>query len=133
MVVSQHKLRVHQDVRREYQSRDTRVCQLNGAVVWEERCHESKQDQRPEAAKEVWHPRREIVLGLAREECQGDEDPGSQQNGLEDDARFVEGGDDRDSVGLETREASKEEEVGWVGLSFPVGEEHECHGSEKLQ
>lgn len=77
VVMLQNKLRIHQDVARKDQSCNTRVCQLDRAIVGEESGHEAKQDQSPETAKEIGHPASEVILRLACEERKGNEDAGS--------------------------------------------------------
>jgi len=42
---------------------------------------------------------------------------------LENDGGVIEGNDDGDGVGFKSCETREEEEVGWVGFAFPVGEE----------
>ena len=74
MVVAHDELSVDQDVAREYQSRNDAVPKLDLAVVREESSHESEQDKNPDSAKKVWSPVCEIVLALAREQTQSNED-----------------------------------------------------------
>lgn len=133
VVVAQHELGVDEDVAREDEGGEPAVDQLGRAAVGEERGHEAEQDQAPQAAEQVRHPRREVVLRLAGEQREEHEDPARQDHGVQDDAGLVERHDDRDGVGLEQREAREEEKVRRVRLALPVGEEHERDGTEELQ
>ena len=70
---------------------------------------------------------------MAGEEGKGYEDACREEDSLEDDLRLVEGDNDRDGVGFEARESRKEDEVCWVRLALPVGQEHETDGTKKLE
>ena len=98
--MSDDELRVHKDIGREDQRCRNAVAKLNTAGLGKESGHEAEKHQHPECAEEVGHPGGEIVLGLACEEGQGDEDAESEDQGLQDDAAFVEAGDDGDAVGF---------------------------------
>lgn len=96
MVVSHYHLGIHQDVAREDNSHDTGISQLNGAVVREEGGDKAEQDQGPQAHAQNTGPRRKVILGLAGEDGQADEDSSSQEDSLENNAGIVEGCDDGD-------------------------------------
>lgn len=70
---------------------------------------------------------------MAGEYCEGKEDTGGQENGLENDLGLVEGDDDGDGVGFEKGEAGEEEEVRGVGFALPICEEHETDGAKELE
>lgn len=74
VVVAHDQLRVHQDVAGEDQRRNNSIAELHGRRFGEEGRHEPKQDQHPQCTEEVWHPAREVVLGLARKQAQRHED-----------------------------------------------------------
>lgn len=67
MVMPHDQLRIHQDIPTEDESTDDAVSQLDGAVVREERRHETEENDDPERSKEIRHPVGEVILGLARE------------------------------------------------------------------
>ena len=90
VVVAHHKLSINQDIGREEQGNDARVCKLHSAVVWEECRHEAKQNHRPKCTEEIWHPIREVILGLAGKECETDEESSRKKDSLQDNTRFVE-------------------------------------------
>jgi len=131
LVVSHDHLGVDQNVSTEDESTDDSVSQLKSAGVGEEGGHEAEDDHDPQSEEEVWLPAREIVLGLAREEGEGDEDSKCEDEGLEHDLAFVEGRDDADAVGLESCESTEEEQIGWVRLALPEGQEHEADCAEE--
>ncbi len=133
MVLAEDQLGVHEDVAAEDERGQPAVDELAGAAVGEEGGHEAEQDQPPQPAEEVGHPRGEVVLGLAGEGGQEDEDAGREDNGVEHDRGLVEGDDDRDGVGLEEGEAREEEHVSGVRVALPVRQEHEAHGAEELE
>ena len=131
VIVSQNQLRVDQNVAAEDESRDHAVHELDGLASGEERSHEAEDDKHPERAEEIRHPAREVVLRLAGEQRQCDEDAEREDEGLDHDSRLVEGRDDADGVGFEDGEAGQEEQVRRVGLALPEGEEHEGDGAEE--
>lgn len=100
-----NKLRIDEDIPREDQRPKHTVDNLNGAVERDEHSHEPEQDHEPQRAEQVRHPVREIVLGLAGEERQRDEDPQRQRQRLDDHPRVVQGCRHADGVGLEDGEA----------------------------
>lgn len=122
VIMTHNQLRIDKNIRREKERSDSRVCQLNCAVMWEERCHKAKQYHRPQRTEQVWHPRGEIILGLAGEKSQANEEPRGYQNSLEDKSGLVEGHDHGDGVCLETCETGQEKEIGRIGLPFPIRE-----------
>ena len=99
-MLSHNHLRVHQNVARENQRRDPGIYQFHSAVAREEHGHESKQNQCPEAHKEIWHPGGEVIFGLASDEGETDEESSGEQNGFEDDGGFVEGDYHGDGIGF---------------------------------
>ena len=108
MEVAHHHLRVHQDISTEDQSRNHSVDEFDSLAAWEERSHESENDQHPKSAEEVWLPCGEVVLGLAGEQAEEDEDASRDDQCLQHDAGFVEARDHTDAVGLKCREACEE-------------------------
>ena len=131
MIMPHHKLRIHKNIAGEYQRSHNAVAQLDLGVVREEGSHEAKQDQHPQAAEEIRHPTREVVLGLAGKQRQSQEDAHGEYEGLEHDLALVEARDDGDGVGLQAGEASEEDQVRRVGFALPEGEEHEADGAEE--
>lgn len=131
VVLAEDHLGVDEDVGAEDEGGSAAVEQLAGGAVREEHGHEAKHDEAPEGAEEVGHPRGEVVLCLAGEEGEGDEDAAGEDDGVEDDGGLVEGDDDGDGVGLGEGEEGEEEEVGGVGLALPVGEAEEDHGADE--
>lgn len=132
MVVAQHELCVNQDIRAEDERADAAVDQLAGAGVGEEHVHEAEENESPERAEEVWHPRGKVVFRLAGEQGQEDEDACRQDHGVEHYVGLVEGHYDADGIGFGQGEGGEEEEVGWVGVSLPICEEHEAECAEEL-
>lgn len=132
MVVPDDQLRVDKNVPTENQCRQPAVNQLAGAAIGEEGSHESKQYESPQPAEQVGHPASEIVLGLASKGGEEDKDARGEEDSVEDDRGLVEGDDDGDGVGFKESEARQEEEVGRIGVAFPVGEEHHADGAEHL-
>jgi hypothetical protein len=133
VVLAQHELRVNQDVAAEDERGNAAVDELARLAGWEEHVHEAEKHQAPERAEEVGHPAGEVVLGLAGKGGQEDEDATGEEDGVEDDGGAVVRDDDGDGVGFEEGEAREEEEVRWVGVALPVGEEHEGDGAEHLE
>ena len=129
--MAHHKLCVHQNVPTEDEGSSTTVYQFHGAVVREESRHETKQDQDPQTSKKVWHPGGEIVLGLASEKSQGNKDASRQYKSQEYDFGFIESNDDGDGISFQSGEATKEEQVCWIGLALPESKEHESDGSKE--
>lgn len=84
MVVPQYELSVNQDVATKYECGNASICQLDRAIVRKEGGHESKQNERPEASEQIWHPGGEIILRLTGEERQSDKDPKRQQQSFQD-------------------------------------------------
>lgn len=132
MMLPHHHLRIHQDISTEDQRRRPAVQQLTGRAVGEEHGHEAEEDEAPQRAKQVRHPRCEVVLGLAGEGGQEDEDACREDDGVEHDGRLVERHDDAHRVRLGEGEEREEEEVGRVGLALPVGEAEEDEGADEL-
>lgn len=132
VVLAHDELCVDEDVGAEDEGGDAAVDELAGGAVGEEGGHEAEEDEAPEGAEEVGHPGGEVVLCLAGEEGEEDEDAGGEDDCVEDDFGLVEGDDDGDGVGLGEGEEAEEEEVCRVGLALPVGEEHEDYGAEEL-
>lgn len=97
----------------------------------EERSHETEDDEHPQRAEEVWHPAREVVLALAGEQCERNEDAECEDERLDDYPAVVEAGDDTDAVCFQTREAGQENEVCWVRLALPERQKHEADRSEE--
>lgn len=122
MVLAHDQLGVDENIAAEYQGGDAAVDELAGAAVGEEGGHEAEQDKPPQAAEQVRHPAGKVILGLAGEGGQEDEDAARKQHGVEHDRGLVEGYDDGDGIRLEQGEASEEEKVGRVGVALPVGE-----------
>ena len=54
--------------------------------------HESKRNQRPKPTKQVWHPVREVVLGLVHEQHQHDENAQGQHQRQNHHTGFIEQG-----------------------------------------
>lgn len=130
MVMPHNQLRINEDIRREDQRTQHTIDKLHGTVERQEHGHKPEQNHEPQRAKQVRHPVREVVLGLAGEERQGDEDAQRQNERLHDDLGVVEGCYHADGVGFEEGEAGEEEEVCGVGLALPVCCEHEAEGAE---
>ena len=105
MIMPHNKLCVHQDVSREDQRSHNPIPKLNLRVIREERSHESKQYQHPEPTKQVWHPAREVILALAREQCQSEEDSHREYQRLKYNLALVEARDDGYGVGFKACEA----------------------------
>ena len=133
--VNVHQLRVHQDVAAEDQRPEPTVDELARAAVRKEGGDQAEEDEDPEPAEQLRHPGREVVLGLAREQRQGEEDAEREHGGQQDRVALapllVDGHDDRDGVGLERGEAGQEGQVGRVRLALPVGQEHEPDAAEQ--
>ena len=106
VIVPHDELGVHEDVAREDQGSHDTVDQLDGLSVWKESCHEAEDDQDPETAKEVGHPRRKVVFALAGERREEGKDGEGDDQGLYDDAALVKGRDNADAVCFQTSEAS---------------------------
>lgn len=131
VVLAHNELGVDEDVAAEDQSTEQAPDELGGAAVGEEHGHEPEQDQAPKGAEEVGHPRGKVVLGLAGEGREKDEDAGRQDGGVENDGGLIEGDDDGYGVSLEEGEPAEEDQVGGVGLALPVGQAEEDHGADE--
>lgn len=129
--MSRDQLGVDQNIPTEDQRRSTSINQINCLATREERSHETKDDQHPQRAEQVWHPAREVILRLARKQRQRNEDSQCDDQSLKHNPAFVEGRDHTDTVCLERREAREKEHVGWVGLALPERQEHEANGAEE--
>lgn len=132
MVLAQDELGVDQDVAAEDERSQAAVDELAEAAGGQKHGHEAEEQQPPQGAEQVGHPAGEVVLGLAGEQGQEDEDAAGQDDGVEHDGGAVEGHDDADGVGLEQREPGQEEQVRRVRLALPVREAHEDEGAEEL-
>lgn len=130
MVVSHNKLSIHEDVTREDQGTQHTVDELGGATKRHEHGHESEKDHEPQRTEEVGHPAGKVVLGLAREERERDEDTQCQDKCLHDNSRFVERCHHTDGICFHQGEAGEEQQICWVGLALPVGCEHEAEGAK---
>lgn len=131
-MMAHDELSINQDVCAEDEGSRASVDELAGGAVGEEGGHEAKDDEAPERAEEVRHPRGEVILGLAGKGRQEDEDAGRQDDGVEDDGGLVEGDDDGDGVGFGEGEEREEEQVCRIRLALPVRQAHEDHGSDQL-
>lgn len=100
LVMSDDQLGVHQNVPAEDQRRNDSISELDTFRLREESRHEPEKDQNPQCAEEVWHPGREIVFRLTREDGQEDEDSERKYERLQHDSGFVEGCDHRNRVRL---------------------------------
>lgn len=120
-MMTHDKLGINKNIGTEDEGRNSAVNQLSRRIVGKEHGYETEQDEGPERAKEVGHPRGEIILGLACEQSQEDEDAGREDDGVENNRRLVEGDDDGNRVGFGEGEEREEEQVSWVRLAFPVG------------
>jgi len=67
MVLAKDQLGVHENIAREYERGKATVYQLASAAVGQEGGHEAEEQEAPERAKEIRHPRCEVILGLACE------------------------------------------------------------------
>lgn len=132
VVLAHDELGVDEDVGAEEEGGDAAIDELGGGAVGEEHGHEAEEDEGPEGAEEIGRPRGEVVLCLAREGREEDEDSRGEDDGVEDDGSLVEGDDDGDGVGLGEGEGGEEDEVGRVGLALPESEEKEAEGSKEL-
>lgn len=132
MVRAHDELGVDKDVAAEDEGGQGAVDELGGGAVGQEHGDEAEEYEAPEGAKEVRHPRGEVVLGLEGERGQEDKHASSQEDSVEHDRRVVKGHDHGDGVCLEQREAAEEEQVGGVRFALPVGQEHHAHGAEEL-
>lgn len=120
------QLCIDQDVCTEDECGNTTVDQFHSAAIREERRHEAENDQDPQATEEIRHPGREVVLGLTRKDCQGDENGRGYDECFQYNLRLVEGDNDGDGVSLERGESAQKQQVCWVGFPFPEGQEHEA-------
>lgn len=118
MIVAHHQLRVDKNVCAKDKRNDDTVSELHTFRCGEEGGHEAENDNNPERAKEVWNPGGEVVFGLRGEEGEEDEYGEGEDEGLQDNTRGVEGGNDADGVGLKTRKDSEEDEVGGIALAL---------------
>lgn len=85
-VVRAHdELGVDEDVAAEDKGGQAAVDELGGGAVGQEHGDEAEEDQAPEGAKQVRHPRGEVVLGLEGERGQEDEHASRQEDGVEHD------------------------------------------------
>ncbi|KAJ8132238.1 hypothetical protein O1611_g1383 [Lasiodiplodia mahajangana] len=132
MVLAQDELSIDQDVPREDKGSETTINQLAGATVGEEGSHEAEDDQAPERAKQIRHPRREVILGLACEQSEEYEDTTGENYGVQHDLCLVERDDDRDGICFKQGKTGEEEKVCRVGLALPVRQAHEADGAEEL-
>lgn len=89
MVVAHDELRVDEDVGAEDESGSATVDKLGSRVIREEHGHETEENKSPESAEEVGHPRCKVILGLAGEQGEEDEDACSQDGGVENDRSLV--------------------------------------------
>lgn len=112
---------VHEDIAAEYQGGKAAVDELASRAVREEGGHEAEENEAPQPAEEVGHPRGEVVLGLAGKGREENKNPSGQKDGVENDGGLIEGDDDGDGVRLEEGEAGQEEQVGRVRVALPVG------------
>lgn len=131
VVVAHDELGVDEDVAGEDERRDAAVHELQRAARGEEGGHEPEDDEEPQRAEQVGDPVREVVLGLAREQRQRDEDAQRDDQRLHDDPRVVERRDHADRVRLQRREPRQEEQVRRVALALPVRQEHEPDRAEQ--
>ena len=130
MVVSQDQLSIDENVSGENQRSNATIDKLNRATPGEESSHESKQNQEPKPTEQVWHPVREVVLRLAREQRQRDEDAQGQHQRQHHAIGFIERGHHTDGVGFQQCKPREEEQVGRVALALPEGDEHETESTE---
>lgn len=130
MVVAHDHLRVNQDVGREDEGTHDAVAKLDLAVVREECVHEAEQDHHPDRAKQVRHPRREVVLCLASEQAECDEDAKGEDDCFEHNLGIGERDNDGDAVGFHGGESSKEDQVHGIRLALPEGEAEEYKGAD---
>jgi len=132
VVLAHDELRVDEDVSAEDEGSQAAVDELAGRAVGEEHGHESEQDEAPQRAEEVGHPRGEVVLGLAGEQGEEDEEAGGQYHGVEHDGRLVEGDDDGNRISLSEGKERQEEQVCRVRLALPVRQAQEDQGADEL-
>ena len=131
MIVAHNELGVHQNISAEDEGRHRSIDKLGSAIVGEESCHEPEKDEYPQAAEQVRHPIREVILCLASKESQSDKDASCQHESQKDNFRVVEGHNNGYRVGFQECEATQEEKICRVGLSFPECQEHEPDGTEE--
>lgn len=131
MVVAHDQLGVDQDVSRENQSRDDAIAKIDFAIVWEESGHEAEQNQDPDATEQVWGPVRKVILALAGEQTQSNEDAHCEDERGQDDSRFVHGDDDGDGVRLHGGKAGEEGQVHGVRFALPEGKAEEDKGTDE--
>jgi hypothetical protein len=129
VVVANDKLGVYQDVSREDQRSDNTVAELDSARLGEEGGHEAEDDEHPECAKEVRHPACEVVLGLAGEYSEGDEDGEGEDERLQHDPGLEHAGNNRNAVGFECSERCEEGEVHRLGSALVAGR---CAGHTRV-
>lgn len=90
MIVPHNQLRIDENITREDKRTKHAIDDLNGAVERDEHSHEPEQDHEPQRAEQVRHPVGEVILGLACEEGQSDEDSKRQCERLHHYPRVVE-------------------------------------------
>lgn len=90
MIVSHNQLRIDENITREDKRAKHTIDDLNRAVERDEHSHEPEQDHEPQRAEQVWHPIGEVILGLACEEGQGEENSKCQCERLHHYPRVVE-------------------------------------------
>ena len=131
VIVAHDHLSVHENVTGKDQRGDAPIHQFHRLSAGEERSHEPEDDEKPQRAEQVRLPRREVVLALASKQREEREHGQGDDERLHDDAGVVEARDDRNAVPFEAGESSQEDQVGWVRLALPEGEEQEGDGAEE--
>lgn len=131
MIVAHNELGVHQDISTEDERRHRSVDKLRGAVVGKEGRHKSKEDEYPETSEQVGHPIGKVVLCLAGEQSQSNEDASRQHESQKDNLRVIEGHNNGYGVGFQEGEAAEEEEIRRIGFAFPERQEHESDRAEE--
>ena len=81
VIMTHHKLSVDEYIAAEDERCASTIDQFACLAIWEERPNESEQDQDPESTEQIWHPAREVVLGLTGEYRQGEENTRGQDEG----------------------------------------------------
>ena len=74
---------------------------------------------------------RKIILRLTSKQRQRHKNAKREYERLQHYPALIETRYHTDTVGFEACEAGEEDEVGWVALAFPEGEQHEADGAEE--
>lgn len=119
------------NVRREQKGADAGVNQLHHPTVREEHRHKPKDNHHPQHRIQSGVPAGEIILRLARPQCQREKQRSRNHHRLQHNLRIIETRNHGHRIRLERREPGQQQQICRIGLALPVRRAEEPERADK--